>query len=326
MVCCLNKYFYYSFIIFSPLDAYFNWLDSAIYRKLATCFTGGTGSNKFQTVTSQSFVCGTLNKCFVAPLSNRYNMDLIYLVLAAVDLAGVVFNMRMLQSCFKDKTKNTFVQRSRMLAIWQVTCQATILVMDAVESLNRFDVHPSESCNVFRVMSIIMMLIQVCNITAIMIIYLDHYMADQNKKQSSKVKITGAVSMGIIGSIMIWWYSCGFQEIISQIAVRVVCVVCVAFVLFLLCAALRNNIDGVSEGVTTEASMETSPLLLRGLKDDKKLISFIALLLMVFVLILSDVPHLSLHFKEACFLLVTRFVVGFVLPLTVIDVIDSSHG
>ena len=82
----------------------------------------------------------------------------------------------------------------------------------------------------------------------------------------------------------------------------------------------------MSEGVTTEATMVTSPLLLRGLKDDKKLIFFIALLLMVFVLILSDVPHLSLHFKEACFLLVTRFVVGFVLPLTVIDVIDSSHG
>ena len=36
-------------------------------------------------------------------------------------------------------------------------------------------------------------------------------------------------------------------------------------------------------------------------------------------------PHLSLHFKEACFLLITTFVVGFVLPLIVIDVIDLSH-
>ena len=213
-----------------------------------------------------------------------------------------------------------------MLAIWQVTCQATILVMDAAESWNRFDVHPSESCNVFRVLSVIMMLIQACNITIIMITYLDHYMADQNKKQSSKVKITGAVSMGIIASIMIWWYSCGSEEIISQMAIKVMCAVYVAFVLFLLFAALRNNIDGVrSEGVTTEASMKTSPLLLRVLKDDKKLICFIGLLLLVFVLILSDVPHLSLHFKEACFLLITRFVVGFVLPLIVIDVIDLSH-
>ena len=40
---------------------------------------------------------------------------------------------------------------------------------------------------------------------------------------------------------------------------------------------------------------------------------------------MSEVPHLSFHFKEACFLLITRFVVGFVLPLIVIDVIDLSH-
>ena len=149
-----------------------------------------------------------------------------------------------------------------MLAIWQVTCQATILVMDAAESWNGFDVQPRESCNVFRAMSIIMMLIQACNIKAIMIIYLDHYMADQNQEQSSKVKITGAVSMGIVGSILIWWYSCEAQEIISQMVVNVMYVVFVAFVFFLLSVALKNNINGVSEGIITEASMETSPLLL----------------------------------------------------------------
>jgi len=106
------------------------------------------------------------------------------------------------------------------------------------------------------------------------------------------------------------------------------CVVHAAFVVFLLSAALRNNTDGVLEGITTEASTKTTPLLLRDFKDDKKLISFIALLLMVFVLILSDLPHLSLHFKEACFLLITRFVVGLVSPLInfVCDMTDSSHA
>ena len=128
-------------------------------------------------------------------------------------------------------------------------------------------------------------------------------MADQNQEQSSKVKITGAVSMGIIGSILIWWYSCESQEIISQMVVNVMYVVFVAFVFFLLSAALKNNINGVSGGIITEASMETSPLLLTVLKDDRKLISSIALLSMAFVMILSDVPLLSLHFKEACFCL-----------------------
>ena len=266
-----------------------------------------------------------LNKRLHASLSNRSNMNLTYLVLAAVDLAGVFFNIRMLRTCFRDKTKNTFLQRSRMLAIWQVACQATIVVIDAVVSWKGFDVQPRESCNVFRVLSTIMMLIQACNITVIMMIYFDHYMAYQNQKLSSKVKITGAVSMGIIGSIIAWWHSCGSQQIHSGMAVRVMAVVYIAFVVFLPFAALRNNIDGLSESITTEASTKTSPLLLRVFKDDNKLISFIVLLLMAFVMILSDVPHLSLHFKETCCLLITRFVVGFVLPLIVCDMFDSSH-
>ena len=42
-----------------------------------------------------------------------------------------------------------------MLAIWQVACQATILVMDTVESWNGFDVQRPESCNVFRVLVVV---------------------------------------------------------------------------------------------------------------------------------------------------------------------------
>lgn len=254
-------------------------------------------------------------------------MKSLYLLLGAVDLAGVFFNIRMLRTCFKDKTKNTFLQRSRMLAIWQVVCQATILGMDATELWNGFDVQPRESCNVFRVLTIIMMLFEACNITVIMIIYVDHYMGHQNQEMlSSKLKMTVAVSLGIIGSIITWWCSCGSQEILSQKAVKVMAVVYVAFVVFLTSSTLRNNTIGLSEDITTEASMDTCPSLFRqAYKYDKKLISFITLLLMAFVLVLSDVPRLSLRFKETCFFIITRFVVGVTLPLTVIDMVDSSH-
>ena len=254
-------------------------------------------------------------------------MNLIYLLLAAVDLAGVFFNIRMLRTCFKDKTKNTFLQRSRMVAIWQVACQATILGMDAVELWNGFDVQPRDSCNVFRVLSISMKFIEACNIIVIMIIYVDHYMGYQNQEMlSTKLKLTVAVSLGIIGSVITWWYSCGSQEILSQKAVKVMAILCVAFVVFLTSSALRNNTIGLSEDITTEASMDTCPSLFRrAYKYDKKLIFFIALLLLAFVLILSNVPRLSLHFKETCFLFITRFVVSVTLPLTVIDMVDSIH-
>jgi len=52
----------------------------------------------------------SLNKCLRASLSNRYNMNLTHSVLAAVDLAEVFYNMRMLRTCFKDKTENTLLQ------------------------------------------------------------------------------------------------------------------------------------------------------------------------------------------------------------------------
>ena len=252
-------------------------------------------------------------------------MNLIYLVFAAVDLAGVFFNLRMLQSCFKDKTKNTFVQRSRMLAIFQVICQATILVMDAEESWNGFDVQPRESCNVFRVMSIIMMVIQACNTTVIMIIYFDHYMGYQYQGcRSSKVKITVAVFFGIIGSIIIWWYSCGSQQIISLKAVKVMCVVSVVFVAFVLVTTV-GNIHDFPEGMSTEASTKTCPLLWAVLKEDKTPVSFMTLLLLSFVLILTDVPRLSFHFKELLWLLIIRFAVGIILPSNVCDIINSSY-
>jgi len=213
-----------------------------------------------------------------------------------------------------------------MLAIWQVACQATILVMDVVESWNGFDVQAKKSCNVFRVLSIIMMLIQSCNITAIMIIYFDYYMAYQNRELlSSKVKIAVAVSLGIIGSIMIWWYSCGYQQILSLKAVRVMCVASVAFVVFVLGTALRDNIHDLPEDMTTEASTKTSPLLWTVLKEDKTPVSFIALLLISFVVILTDVARLSLYFKEILWLLIIRFAVGIILPSIFCDIINSSY-
>jgi len=122
--------------------------------------------------------------------------------------------------------------------------------MDAVESWNGFDVPPRESCDVFRILSIVIMLIEACNIIVIMIIYFDHYMACQNQELlSAKVKIGVAVSWGISGSLITWWYCCGSQEFLSRMAVRVMCVVSVVSP-----AAFRNNNDGVSECINTEAS------------------------------------------------------------------------
>ena len=67
---------------------------------------------------------------------------------------------------------------------------------------------------------------------------------------------------------MIWWYSCGSQQVLSLKAVRVMSVVSVAFAVFVLGTTLKNNIHDIPQGMTTEASTKTCPLLWTVLKED----------------------------------------------------------
>ena len=121
-------------------------------------------------------------------------------------MVGVFFNLRMLRSCFKDKTKNTFLQKCRTLTVCQCACQVTILVADAVESWIGLETQPRESCNVFRVLSSSTLFLQGCNLVAILMIHFDQPTSHGTRELCSKLKVSAAWSLGFIGSAMIWWY------------------------------------------------------------------------------------------------------------------------
>ena len=252
-------------------------------------------------------------------------MKLIHLVLiAALDLAGVVFNLRLLWRCFKEKTQNSFLQNCRSLTIWQSAFQVMIVVADAVESWKGFDIQPRENCNVFRALSMSTMLFQASNITVILILFYDHRAANRHGQEvSSKLKISAALSLGFIGSAMILWY-CFSQEFVVHVSATVACSVNIIFVVYLFGATSKNNIPEQPKDTSKEASKNTFQLLWKFCKEDKKLVSFIGFLLTCLLVILFDV-RLSYHFKEFLYLLMTRFTVGIVLPLTVSDLIDSSY-
>ena len=73
--------------------------------------------------------------------------------MAALDLTGIIFNLRMLRSCFKDKTKYTFLQKCRTLAICQCACKVVTLVADAAESWKGLETESRETCNVLSIKS-----------------------------------------------------------------------------------------------------------------------------------------------------------------------------
>ena len=156
-------------------------------------------------------------------------MSLTYcLVIAALDLAGVVFNARMLRRCFQDKMNNTFFYKCRTLAICQCTLQAMFVVIDAVQSRREFEIQARKSCDLFRVLSISTLFFQASNITAMTLVYSDHG-TPANQDASTKRKISAALSLGLVGSAMIWWYSCFSHDFLSQMTVVIMFVVAAAF-------------------------------------------------------------------------------------------------
>ena len=256
------------------------------------------------------------------------------ILMAFLDLAAVVFNVRMLLSCFKDKTKYKFLQRGRILAICQWACQVTILVSDAAETWKGFASQHGEYCNIYRILSLSVMFFQACNLTAILTIYFERPVTRGHRAPSTKVKISAVLSLGCTGSVMIWWYNCLSPEIVSQMAlIAVFAATVISIIVLVIDAAARNmNIQDRQEENTPEAS------LWKFCKETKRSVFFItlfSLFIMCLVVSLSGEPRsestLSQDFEkrfalmEALYLVYIRYIVGIVLPLALSGLIDSSY-
>ena len=249
------------------------------------------------------------------------------LLMAALDLAGITFNLQLLRSCFKDKTKCRFLQKCRTLAIYQCACQVIILLVDAVESWKGLETESRESCDVVRVLSSSMLIFQACNLIAISIICFDQPLEYGTSELCSQLKVLAALSLGFTGSIMIWCNSCISQEFRLQMVLRVIFVVSVTFVVLPLAWDVRNNIQADQlEDEPQQVSMETRSLLWIVLKENRRPVLFITLLFVCLLMLSSWSPCSAENEARKYFLfsVITRFVVGIVLPVTFTDLIELS--
>ena len=234
--------------------------------------------------------------------------------------------MRMLRSCFNDKRKYALLQKCRTLAICQCACQVVILLADAAELWEGLETESRESCNVFSVMSSSTLFFQACNLMAISIIYFDQPTEHGTSELCSKLKILAALSLGFSGSALIWCCSCISQEFRFQMALRVIFVVSVAFVVLLLAWDARNNLQDQLDEDAEEVSIKPCSLLWKVLKENCKPLLFITLLLVCLLMLSSWSPRWAENEarKIVLFSVITRFVVGIVLPVTFTDLIELS--
>ena len=107
---------------------------------------------------------------------------------------------------------------------------------------------------------------------------------------------------------------------------KVIFVTSVAFVLVFFAWDARNNIHVQLEDDTQQASMKTCSLLLKVFKENRRPVLFITLLLVCLFVILSWSPRSAENeaLKDVLYSVITRFVVGIVLPVMFTDLIELS--
>ena len=260
----------------------------------------------------------------------------VLLLISAVDLAAVFFNVRLIRICFKDKSKYEFLEKCRLLAICQGASQVIILVADSVEWWNGLTILLGETCSFFRVLCLSVNFYQTCNLTAMMTVYYEHPEGNQKQLPFPKVRIFAALCLGFVGSAMILWHNCFSHALISEVIFKLAFFVTVSLVLFLF-AVTPTKASKNLEIDSTESQSATDNCLSpwKVWKENKMPMFFTMLFLACLILILSGAPHSEsllyedleevAIFKEVMFSAITKFAVGIVLPVTLHDLINSSY-
>ena len=267
-----------------------------------------------------------------------------FLLISILDVAAVFFNGRLLLSCFKDKTKQKFIQKCRILASLQAACQVSILGADTAEWWKGFRIQPTESCNVLRVLSLSMMFFQTCNLTAIITVYYEHPVVHEKRRSFSYLLVYAVLLLGFIGSAIFLWHGCFSQTSISQAVVEVELILTMFLIFYLLSVALDKNDAEYNKEVTSlksDASTKSrfSSWLWKAWKESKKSLFFTVLFTVCLVLIFSEVARARFEtalwdrdlkretsFDGIVYLLIIKFCVGTVLPVTLYDLIDSNYA
>lgn len=246
-----------------------------------------------------------------------------FILMSSLDLPGFFFNMRMLWSCLKDKTKHKFLKRYRALYVCQCVCQLTILAMVSTDSWRGYH-------DVLSLLFISVIFFQACNLTAILTVYNGRPMALGNRELSTKLKLFASLFLLLTGAVVIWWYSSFPQEFNFRVSVKIVFFVSMVFLVVLFVPASRIIIHNEYKGAVTQPEIETKTCNI--FKENERSVMFITLLILCLLVIVQGIRPLSFSqdfektevLEEVLDSLITRFVFGIVLPVVFTDMIDFS--
>lgn len=270
-----------------------------------------------------------------------------YLILMALHLVGVLFNIRMLASCFKDKASHTILHKSRRFMVWQCILQVTVLVLNADEVTRAFGEQGPEWCQTNEILMTSVRLFIIYNLLAILAVE-DHTIVCLKRELSPKVAMSGALTAGVT--------SCGILFWIGAVSSPALCVSHIAssfastlMILFSLLLAFR--ICTQADQDTVKSSTEETSLLLSFLSKNKTAVFLTAFVAVVALVCTTLAVFQSLGTVVSCvsvatsgytqenyaefshgvgflqkifYLNIIWFVMGIVLPVIFRQLIDSN--
>ena len=250
----------------------------------------------------------------------------VLLLIAALDLVGVFFGIRMLLSCFKDKPNRTLLQKYKLAVICQFVYQVTVLAINTVEAWRGFgDQFENEEspCSVISLLSISLIFFLIYNAIAIAVIHYHPAVMNSNRSLSPNQVMASSFALGCVISAILSWFSCFCEDCTSYAVFKVfICLLWFALVSLVAWRTYKHIRD--LEHTAPKVSPPTRHL--RICCDKKCILYLVCYGVMVTILCLSLYQKLdeTEPDKKALYLFAVNLVVGIVFPVSFKDLIDSN--
>ena len=176
-----------------------------------------------------------------------------YLFLMALHLIGVLFNIRMLASCFKDKAKYTILQKCRPVMISQSILHLTLLALNADEVTKAFSSEQSHDwCGTNSDLMTSVGFLMIYNLLAILAIE-DHTILGLKREVSTKVAMSGTLTAGTVScGMLLWAGAASTPEVNHSYLVSSVARTLMMFVLLLLAFMICTQVDHDADKTSTD--------------------------------------------------------------------------
>ena len=248
-------------------------------------------------------------------------------LITSLGLVGVFFNLRMLLSCLKNKTKYTFLQNIWPVVVCQTVYHVTVLTMNTVDAWKSPDVRRVEYCSViYALVSTLMTFFVGGNLMAILAMESRNSLGsvDQSRDPFSTCTLfrTAVLALGFSIAVIARCYLC-FHPQLAFYVINI-SVIIVLTVIVLLLVAYGSSVPSVDpDRITPNRLMMRRTSLLTRCNNNKGTVLFVALFSMCTGLVVAQFFSTQ-AFQAFSYLLIMNAVVGVALPVAFGDFIVLS--